>query len=397
MDQYTPASGDIQPSPASPHSPQHLPRESLGSNLLTSIPICCISARTSLTFLITSHVIRLRADMTSPLDSIERLSLADLPTPLESAPRLGRYIGVSSLLIKRDDQTGLAMGGNKARKLEYDFADVIRAGSDVVVTVGGAQSNHARMTAAAARKLDIDVKLVLGGPEVGEYQGNMLLDAVFGAEIRYLKDNDDNDALAAAMDEWFQELKNEGRSPYAIPIGGSTGLSALGYVRAMQELAGQFGQTPVQIVLAVGSCGTLAGVLLGARLFMPRARIVGISVSRTSQQVATRTAELANEGARIIHAGTQFSDGDVESYDGYFGEYGAYTESGEEAIVACAQMEGILLDPVYTGKALAGLIDLVKRGVLRRDIPTIFIHTGGLPILFAYEKHLRHLMRWRHV
>jgi D-cysteine desulfhydrase len=323
------------------------------------------------------------------IDTICRLKLAHLPTPLEEAPRLAHYLDISRLLIKRDDQTGLALGGNKARKLEYDFAEIINKGCDVVVTVGGSQSNHARMTAAAARKLGIDVKLVLGGSDVDEFQGNMLLDVLLGAEIRFLRNNDDNSSLTAVMEEWVRELTKEGRKPYALPIGGSTGLGALGYVRAMQELAGQFGPDPVQIVLAVGSCGTLAGTLLGAHMFMPRARVVGISVSRTSRQITVQTAALVKESARLLNL-TDFPAQDrVESYDTYFQQYGEFTDSAREAIIACARCEGILLDPVYTGKAMAGLIDLVRKGVLNREIPIVFIHTGGLPILFAYEQQFR--------
>lgn len=325
------------------------------------------------------------------IDTIPRASLAQLPTPLEDAPRLARHLGLSRLLIKRDDQTGLAMGGNKARKLEYDFADIVKSGADVVVTVGGAQSNHARMTAAAARKLGIDAKLVLGGPDTEDFQGNMLLDVLFGAEIRFLRNNDDNDALAAAMNAWVRELIQQGRKPYALPIGGSTGLSALGYVLAMRELAGQFGDGPAQVVLAVGSCGTLAGVLLGAHLFMPKARVVGISVSRTSDRIVVRTAELLEEAAGLLNLRGFPTQESIEAYDSYHQEYGAFTESARDAIVTCARLEGVLLDPVYTGKAMAGLIDLASEGTLAREIPTIFIHTGGLPILFAYEQQFRSL------
>lgn len=325
------------------------------------------------------------------IDTIPRLRLADLPTPLEEAPRLANHLGISRLLIKRDDQTGLALGGNKARKLEYDFAEIAGKGCDVVVTVGGAQSNHARMTAAAARKLGIDAKLVLGGPDVDEFQGNMLLDVLLGAEIRFLRNNDDNDDLTAAMEEWIGELTKEGRKPYGIPVGGSTGLGSLGYVRAMQELAGQFGQNPVQIVLAVGSCGTLAGTLLGTHLFMPQARVIGISVSRTSSAIASQTASLVKESARLLNVTDYPSQNDVETYDTYFQEYGVFTDSAKEAIITCARLEGVLLDPVYTGKAMAGLMDLARRGVLNKDMPTIFLHTGGLPILFAYEQRFRSL------
>jgi D-cysteine desulfhydrase family pyridoxal phosphate-dependent enzyme len=321
------------------------------------------------------------------IDSIPQVRLADLPTPLDDAPRLAAALGLKHLLIKRDDQTGLAMGGNKARKLEYDFADIVESGADVVVTVGGAQSNHARMTAAAACRLGLDVKLVLGGPPYDALHGNMLLDHLFGAEIRYLENDDENDHLEAAMDAWVRELAAAGRRPYALPIGGSTGLGAVGYVRAMRELAGQFGQGPAQIVLPVGSCGTIAGAIIGASMYMPKARVIGISVSRTSKQIASRTAAIMKECAAILKLPVFPLERDVVAYDQYYEEYGIVTDAGREAIITTARLEGILLDPVYTGKAMAGLIDLVAKGVLKAEIPTIFIHTGGLPILFAYEKH----------
>ena len=325
------------------------------------------------------------------IDTINRVHLADLPTPLDEAPRLAKHLGFSHLFIKRDDQTGLAMGGNKARKLEYDFAEITHQGCDVVVTVGGAQSNHARMTAAAARRLGMESKLVLGGPAVTAYEGNMLLDVVLGAEIRYLKNNDRNEDLTAAMNDWMQELRGAGRRPYALPIGGSTGLGALGYVRAMRELAGQVGKGPLQIVLAVGSCGTLAGTILGTQLYLPHARVIGISVSRTSRQIARQTATILQESALLLNADIPRAEKSVEAYDGYVQEYGVMTEAGKEAILLCARLEGILLDPVYTGKAMAGLIDLARTGTLDRRVPTVFIHTGGTPILFAWEREFRHL------
>ena len=327
------------------------------------------------------------------LDRIPRVLLADLPTPLQEVPRLSRTIGLKRLLIKRDDQTGLAMGGNKARKLEYDFAVILEQGSDVVLTVGGAQSNHAVMTAAAARRTGVDAKIVLGGPDPAEYQGNLLLDILFGAEIRYLKDDDRNDHLASAMDEWAETLRKEGRRPSTLPVGGSTGLGALGYVRAMRELAGQLGPGASQIVMAVGSCGTLAGAMLGARLYMPEARVIGISVSRSSAEIARRTVEIAEESAHLLQCEFSLEESGVESYDCYHHEYGVPTDSGKAAILSCAQLEGILLDPVYTGKSMAGLLDLARRRILDPEVPTVFIHTGGLPILFAFEPGFRDLAR----
>ena len=299
-------------------------------------------------------------------------------------PRLAKHLGLGKLFVKRDDGTGLAIGGNKARKLEYDFAPILAGGYDVVVTVGGAQSNHAAMTAAAARRLGLDVKLVLGGPAVTRPRGNMLLDAVYGAEVRYLLDDDDNDSLAAAMEEWVVELRRDGKRPYALPIGGSSGLGALGYVRAMRELAAQVGPGPFQVVTAVGSCGTFAGLALGARLFAPSARVVGISVSRTARQIAERTSELVTESAAILGISPP-SGGALECHDGFHESYGVATASGAEAIHVSARLEGLLLDPVYTGKSLAGLFALARAGALEPGVPVVFLHTGGLPILFAVD------------
>jgi len=278
------------------------------------------------------------------------------------------------------------MGGTKARKLEYDLAGVAAGGFDLLVTIGGAQSNHAVQTAAAARKLGLDVKLVLGGPDFASYRGNMLLDLLLGAELRYLVDDDDNDALAAAMEAWVVELRNEGRRPLALPIGGSTGLGALGAVNAIRELAAQVGPGPVQVVVAVGSCGTFAGLSLGASLFMPGTRVVGISVSRTAPRIRTRTMELVAESARILGIDVPFPTEALECRDEWAGEYGVPTEAGGEAIHLAARLEGLLLDPVYTGKAMAGLVGLARQGELDPSLPVVFFHTGGLPILFAFDE-----------
>jgi D-cysteine desulfhydrase len=311
-----------------------------------------------------------------------------LPTPLEEAPRLADKIGLSKLFIKRDDLTGLAGGGNKARKLEYDFAGIIMGGYDVVITAGGIQSNHARMTSAAARKFGLDVKLVLGGPDFEIIKGNLLLDVLFGAEIRYLVNDDSNDHLTVAMEKWADELLSKGHKPFIIPIGGSTGLGALGYVKAMHEIAGQFGGDKVQIILGVGSCGTFAGTILGCKIFLPNSRVIGVSVSRTSAAIDIRTKEIIRESAKLIDYKIETSKLYVECYDDYFSEYGVITKECEQAILDCANLEGILLDPIYTGKVMAGLIGLVEKKIVDKSIPVIFLHTGGMPILFSFESEL---------
>jgi D-cysteine desulfhydrase len=326
--------------------------------------------------------------MNNILETIPRILLASLPTPLDDATRLASKIGLAKLLIKRDDLTGLAGGGNKARKLEYDFAEIIKGGYDIVLTAGGIQSNHARMTAAAARKLGLDVKLVLGGPDFTKYKGNLLLDVLFGAEIRYLIDDDANDHLTLAMENWANELKSIGRKPFIIPIGGSSGLGALGYVKAMEELSVQLQNKNVQIVLGVGSCGTFAGTILGAKIFLPEARIIGISVSRTSSAIKQRTKEIIQESVDIINCNVDVNEISIECYDDYHQEYGVITSNGEKAIIDYASLEGILLDPIYTGKVMAGLIDLVDKKVIDKNIQVVFIHTGGMPIIFFFENEL---------
>ena len=326
--------------------------------------------------------------MNHSLDKLPRIKLASVPTPLDEAPRLAQNIGLSKLFIKRDDLTGLAGGGNKARKLEFDFAEIINGGYDVVITAGGIQSNHARMTAAAARKLGLDIKLVLGGPDFEIAKGNMLLDVMFGAEIRYLIDDDANSSLESEMQKWADELKSKGHKPFVIPIGGSTGLGALGYVKAIQELSEQFGNEKVQVILGVGSCGTFAGAILGAKIFMPNARVIGISVSRTVDAIKQRTIELIKESSDLINCKINADDCSIECYDDYHTEYGMITKAGEQAINDCANLEGILLDPIYTGKVMAGLLDLTKKNIIDKNIPVVFIHTGGMPIIFSFESEL---------
>jgi D-cysteine desulfhydrase len=211
---------------------------------------------------------------------------------------------------------------------------------------------------------------------------------MFGAEIRYLIDDDANSSLENEMQKWADELKIKGWKPFIIPIGGSTGLGALGYIKAMQELSEQFGKEKVQIVLGVGSCGTFAGAILGAKIFMPTARIIGISVSRTVEAIKKRTAEIIKESSDLISCKINVDDFSIECYDDYHIEYGMITKTGEQAINDCANLEGIILDPIYTGKVMAGLIDLTDKKIIDKNVPVIFIHTGGMPIIFSFESEL---------
>ncbi len=326
------------------------------------------------------------------VEDFPHIHLGMYPTPLQAAPRLAKELGLASLFIKRDDLTGFAGGGTKVRKLEYDFAEILENNHDVVMAAGGVQSNLVRIVAAAAAMFNLKAKMVLGGPEFTSYDGNLLLDILFGAEIRFLPNDDANDHLTAAMTDWAEELKRSGSHPYMLPIGGSTALGSLGCITAVKEISAQLNtDKKVQIVLPVGSCGTLAGIILGARMFMPNSRIVGISVSRTSAAITKRTLEIISECRTLLNMPLDIQERDIETYDRYFTEYGSPTAEGQNAVIQCARTEGVLLDPVYTGKAMAGLIDLVVKKILDPDLPTVFIHTGGLPVLFSYEPEFRPL------
>lgn len=323
------------------------------------------------------------------LEDFPRIPLAHLPTPLENAPRLGAAIGLPRLRVKRDDATGLAMGGNKARKLEYLLADAVAQGADVLFTTGGVQSNHARMTAAAACKLGLRSELFLCDPEPALAQGNLLLDRLFGATVHFIPGLSLS-AMYDRMEQRAAELRERGHRPYIIPVGGSTPLGSLGYVRAVQELAEQCRAQDLRVdamAVATGSTGTLSGILLGARLFMPETRVYGISVSPGAAAGKRKAAQIVGEAAALLDLDWSPSPEDISLWDDWLGPaYGVATPEGLEVIELAARTEGYLLDPVYTGKALAGTRGLAERGELRPDETVVFWHTGGAPALFAFPE-----------
>jgi D-cysteine desulfhydrase family pyridoxal phosphate-dependent enzyme len=332
------------------------------------------------------------------LDTIPRIDLAALPTPLEEAPRLASELGLSRLLIKRDDLTGLALGGNKARKLEYLMAEAMGQKADVVLTIGGPQSNHARMTAGAARKCGMESVLFLGGlPEVGDMNGNLLLNTLFDADMRYsLTANVPQ--LQAAMEREAESLRQRGRTPYCIPVGGSTPVGALGYVNAVRELAGQLAPRDKKCLIfaAVGSAGTIAGLQLGAKLFLPEAEVIGVSVSRKKKPLQKDAARVSSGSAALIEAGMSFEIQDFNIIDEYMGErYGIPSPAGNEAILMAARTEGLVLDPVYTGKALSGLIGMARSEAFDKSRTVVFIHTGGAPALFAAPEQFAGIAKFK--
>jgi L-cysteate sulfo-lyase len=318
-----------------------------------------------------------------------RTRFCHLPTALEPLPRLSATLGGPQILVKRDDATGLAFGGNKTRKLEFLLGQALAAGAETLVTAGGVQSNHCRQTAAAAARHGLRCALVLqrrvawNHPDY-ERSGNVLLDRLAGAELHLVERGA---VIAAELERVADELRRAGRQPFVIPIGGSTPVGALGYVAAGLELLAQaeaLGWPLDAIVHASGSGGTQAGLLVAAQALAADLRVIGISVSEPRAALEGTVHELAGQTAGLLGSAAP-PRAAVEVLDGYIGaDYGQPTTGMREAVGLCAGLEGLFLDPVYTGKAMAGLIDLIRRGHFAPDQTVAFIHTGGTPALFPY-------------
>jgi D-cysteine desulfhydrase family pyridoxal phosphate-dependent enzyme len=329
-----------------------------------------------------------------------RVPLAALPTALHAANRLREALGGPSrcprLLIKRDDLTGLALGGTKARKLEFLIADALAERATVVITTGAVQSNHARMTAAAARAAGLDVVLVLTAaenPPAPALQGNLLLDKLFAATIHYLPPPADptlavNEEEEAKVAEVAADLRARGERPYVVPIGGSSPVGALGYVWGTREIVEQLTamkETPSRLYYASGSRGTAAGVVLGAKIWNAPYAPYGVAVSGGESFKIQRAKRIANASAELIGTQLRVDEADLVTDQGYIGPgYGIATPECVEAIRLLAETEGILLDPTYTAKAMACLIDHARRGKLDPSSTIVYLHTGGVPALFAH-------------
>ncbi len=316
------------------------------------------------------------------MTNVSRLNFAHLPTPIEALPRLSDALDGPRLLIKRDDLTGLAFGGNKTRKLEFLVAEARDQGAKILISGGALQSNHCRQTAAAAARFGFKCILVLTGNEPKQPSGNRLLDELFGAEIVHVADRNDRDRI---LQETFDRAAKAGMKPYLVPYGGSNATGALGYAFAMKELVEQ-NLNPDWIVFATSSGGTHAGLLLGKRVFGYNGRTLGISVDESEEWLKEHVSELASLTSEKLGERIEFTPGDVLANANYCSAgYGVLTEQEDEAISLFAKCEGILLDPVYTGRAAAGMIDLIRKGFFKRSETVLFLHTGGQPALFADE------------
>jgi D-cysteine desulfhydrase family pyridoxal phosphate-dependent enzyme len=314
--------------------------------------------------------------------AIPHIQLAHLPTPIESLPKLTSKLGGPSLFVKRDDLTGLAFGGNKTRKLEYLLAEAQAHGARTVITAGAVQSNHCRQTAAACARLNFECILVLSGDKPPQATGNLMLDQLFNARLVWTSRQERDSTLH----QTFKDAWEAGKRPYLVPYGGSNSTGACAYAFAMKELRDQ-GFEPDWIIFASSSGGTQAGLVCGARLFNFKGKVLGISVDETEADLQAKVAPLANDTADFLSEKTDFVPEEILVSAGYLGGgYGVMGIAEGEAIRMFAREEGLLLDPVYTARAAAGMIDLIHKGYFKREEKVLFWHTGGTPALFS-EKY----------
>jgi D-cysteine desulfhydrase family pyridoxal phosphate-dependent enzyme len=312
------------------------------------------------------------------MENISRVSLAHLPTPIEPMHNLSKELGIS-LLVKRDDLTGLAFGGNKTRKLEFLLADAQASGATTLITTGALQSNHCRQTAAVAARYGMECILVLGGESPKEMSGNLLLDYLLGAELSWTSMEKRDESLQ----EIVMQAQADGRKPYLIPYGGSNPIGATAFTLAMREVLEQ-GVHPDWIVVASSSGGTQAGLVVGAELDNFQGKILGISIDTPETDLCLHIADLATQTARFLGSNKSFTADSIYVTADYLGAgYGKPGALEINAIKSFSQMEGIILDPVYTGRAAGGLIDLAERRFFNPGQTVLFWHTGGSPALFA--------------
>lgn len=326
------------------------------------------------------------------LAALSKKSLGFFPTPIVELQTFSKYFSGPRIFIKRDDQTGLAMGGNKTRKLEYFFGDALSKGCDVIITGGAQQSNHCRQTAAASAYCRMECHLVLGGEKQDELNGNLLLDTLFGATLHYCG----NLRKGEKIPNIVEQLKKQGKKPYIIPYGGSNATGAMGFVNAVKELQLQMKTHELQfneVVFASSSGGTQAGLMVGKELFNTASNILGIGIDKDEIEgtsLEDYILKLTNETASKLNLDKEFSKNDVHLNNNYLGKgYGVVGDTEREAIDLLARLEGVLLDPVYTAKAMAGLIDLIRKKRYSKTDKVLFWHSGGTPALFHYSNQFK--------
>ncbi len=322
-------------------------------------------------------------------DIPERVHLANLPTKIEKLERLTKELGGPSIYIKRDDQTGSEMSGNKIRKLEFAMKEALDQNCDYLITCGGIQSNHARATAAAAAKLGLGAYLVLRGNGDEPFDGNSFLNKLLGADIEFISSDDYSNNRAEIMERVKSELEKKGHKAYIIPEGASNGIGAFGYYNAMEEIMAQEKEMGVHfdaIVLAVGSGGTYGGAFLANKMMKNDAIVYGVNVSANAEYFQDRIIEILKESNGYLQADIKVLKDEIRIIDGYVGRGYALSRQEElDFIYKLAKQEGLILDPVYTGKAMYGLVNEIQKGSFRDHENILFIHTGGLFGLFPQK------------
>ncbi|MCX8168743.1 MAG: D-cysteine desulfhydrase family protein [Candidatus Methanomethylicia archaeon] len=328
--------------------------------------------------------------MVLSLGEYPRVRLVRLPTPIQYMPRISEELEVE-LYIKRDDFMELAFGGNKARKLEYLLGDAIKKNCDTIITTGALCSNHVRLTAAACRLFNLHPILVLTTTGPKKVKGNLLLDAIFDAEIRIV--DAERSEIPKILEEVAKEQESKGKRPYVIPSGGANRIGVLGYLNASVEILHQLNEMCIKvdyIVHSTGSGGTQVGLCLGMKALNSGIKIIGISCGPSKDTMIKRIKTLTKESIEYFNLPLDLDDEDIIVYDDYTcGGYSIVTKEVVDVIKKVAKQEAILLDPLYTGKAFMGLIDLVEKRIIDKGSKILFIHTGGLPLLFQYDEELQ--------
>ncbi len=330
-----------------------------------------------------------------------KLSLAQLPTPLQSLDRLSDKLGGPRIWLKRDDLTGSATSGNKIRKLEFTFAHALNSGCDAVITCGGIQSNHCRTTALLAAQLGLRCILVLRGEKPNTLQGNTVLDALAGAELKFIPAKEYQKNLNQILESEQQKLEQAGLNPWVIPTGASDGIGIWGYINAAEELKQDFDRLNIQpshILHATGSGGTQAGLTLGAYLHKMQSQVVGINVCDDEAYFQTKVREDISDWQQRSDYPLNMEELDIQVIDGYVGAgYGKADQAVFQTISELAKLEGVILDPVYSGKAFNGLITEIKQGRFghvsgKSSSDIVFVHTGGIFGLYAYQQQLHSIL-----